>query len=102
MNISEHVSADQFYFRLCSDHLSVEALPRRRLKVNINRMKGHPIREHELIFWTPVLVVLRARGGSEITLRRDGRMIIRKATSEDAARECAARVLEVILHDFSR
>ena len=88
------------FFKLCSDHLSVEAIPRKPLALDLERMKSRPIRMHEMMMWTPHFVVLRNKSGQEITLRRDGRMIIRKAGSEQAARTAATDVMSLLLKDF--
>jgi hypothetical protein len=85
------------FFKLCSDHLSIEAIPRQRLAVDLQRIKRESLREHEVIMWTPQFVVLKNAGGQEITLRRNGRMVVRKAESEEVAREAASRVISVVL-----
>ena len=87
------------FFKLCSDHLSIEAIPRGAMKIDLNRMKDNPIHEHELMMWTPHFVVLRNRLGQEITLRKDGRMVVRKAGSEDVAKEAALRVMALVLKE---
>ena len=88
------------FFKLCSDHLSVEAIPRKPLAVDIERMKGQIIHKHELMMWTPHFVILRNKSGQEITLRRDGRMIVRKAGSEQVARAAATDVMSLVMKDF--
>lgn len=90
----------QLFFRLCSDHLSIEAIPRRPIIVDFKRMKEHPIRDHELLMWTPHFAVLKNQTGQEITLRRNGRMVIRKAASETVARNAAMEVMNLVLRDF--
>jgi hypothetical protein len=91
---------EQIYLKLCSDHLSIEAIPRRRMKIDFVRMRDHPPHEYELLMWTPHFVVLRTRGGVEITLRLDGRMIVRKSKSESVAHQTAAEIIEMIRRDF--
>jgi hypothetical protein len=83
-------------FRLCSDHLSIEAIPRKATKIDLTRLKDRVISGHELILWTPHFVVLRNGEGHEITLRRDGRMIIRRARSEQVAEQAADQVMSVV------
>jgi hypothetical protein len=84
------------FFRLCSDHLSIEAIPRKATKLDLARLKDRLISGHELMLWTPHFVVLRNREGHEITLRRDGRMIIRKVRSEQVAARAAEEVMSVV------
>ena len=88
------------FFKLCSDHLSVEAIPRKSLAVDIDGMKGQPIDKHELMMWTPHFVILKNKTGEEITLRRDGRMIVRKASSEQLAHAAATDVISLVMRDF--
>lgn len=88
------------FFKLCSDHLSIEAIPRKALAINIEGMKDKSIREHEVMMWTPLFVVLKNSSGQEITLRRDGRMIVRKADTEQVAREAATNVMRLALKEF--
>jgi hypothetical protein len=90
------------FFKLCSDHLSVEAIPRKALGIDLEAMKGKPIREHEVMMWTPHFVVLRNTSGQEITLRRDGRMVVRKASTEQVARDAAMGVMSLVLKEFPR
>jgi hypothetical protein len=92
--------SEQIYFKLCSDHLSVEAIPRRRLRVNFARIRERPPRDYEMIMWTPHFVVVRNRGGQEIMLRKDGRMLVRNAKSEAIARRVASEVMSLVIRDF--
>jgi len=83
-------------FKLCSDHLSIEAIPRRSVSIDLEQMKVQAPFAHELMLWTPHFVVLRNRDGNEITLRRDGRMIIRNVASEEVAHKAAKEIMEVV------
>jgi hypothetical protein len=89
-------SEARLYFKLCSDHLSIEAIPRKAMRVNLTRLKDRSFSSHQLILWTPHFVVLRNQDGHEITLRKDGRMIIRKVASEELARRAADDVLSAV------
>ena len=86
----------RLFIKLCSDHLSIEAIPRQSTRVDLTKLKDESIAGHELMFWTPQFVVLRNGEGHEITLRRDGRMIIRKARSEEIAARAADEVMDVV------
>jgi hypothetical protein len=97
--MADHL-AEQIYFKLCSDHLSVEAIPKRRIRVNFAKMKERPPQNCELVMWTPHFVVVRNLGGQEITLRGDGRMLVRNAKSEAIARQAAAEMIGLVLKDF--
>lgn len=89
---------DPLFFKLCSDHLSVEAIPRSRLHIDFVKMKMTLEAEYQVLMWTPYFVVLKSVVGvEEITLRRDGRMIIRKAVSEERARLEGRRLLDLLI-----
>ncbi|MGA2971527.1 MAG: hypothetical protein ABSE39_02745 [Candidatus Bathyarchaeia archaeon] len=88
------------FFKLCSDHLSIEAIPRKPLAIDLEGMKGQPLPKHEVMMWTPHFVVLKNKNGQEITLRRDGRMVVRKVSSEEVARAAATDVMSLVLKDF--
>jgi hypothetical protein len=96
-----HEELEHIYFRLCSDHISIEAIPRTKMRIDFVRMKAHPPQEYELLMWTPHFVVLRTHEGVEITLRGDGRMIVRKSSSETVAHQIAAKMIELIRRDFA-
>jgi hypothetical protein len=85
------------FFRLCSDHLSIEAIPRRPFVVDFAKMKDTRLSSYELLMWTPHFVVLRSLGGQEITLRGNGRMVVRKAASEESAKQIATEVMSLAL-----
>ena len=87
---------EQLFFKLCSDHLSIEAIPKTSLRLDLVRLKEEPPASFEVMMWTPHFVVLKNASGEEITLRRDGRMVIRKAASEPEAQRAAVEVLGAI------
>jgi len=90
----------QLYFRLCSDHLSIEAIPKTSIRINFQKMREQSVENHELVMWTPHFVILKNQSGQEITLRPDGRMVVRKSTSEAVARQSAAEMLAFVLKSF--
>jgi len=87
----------QLFFRLCSDHLAIEAIPKKRLLIDLEAIRNHQSNQHTILLWTPHLVVLRNQRGHEVSLRRDGRMIIRKAESEEMAKRSAEDALNLAL-----
>ena len=94
------VSQMPLFFKLCSDHLSVEAIPRKPVTIDLKGIKDRSLQKHELMMWTPHFVVLKNRSGQEITLRRDGRMVVRKASTEQVARDAAMEVMSLVLKEF--
>jgi hypothetical protein len=91
------IEQGQLFFRLCSDHLSIEAIPKKRLLIDLDEIKNRQLDQHEIILWTPHFVVLKNRWGHEVTLRKDGRMIVRRAESEELARRSASDALNLVL-----
>ena len=88
------------FFKLCSDHLSIEAIPRKPLIIDLNGIREHVPQEHEILMWTPHFVVLRNSNGHEITLRKDGRMVVRKAANEEDARHAATQIMSIASNGF--
>jgi hypothetical protein len=84
-----------FIIRLCSDRAAYEAVPKRRLKVDLTRVRRSLERkgDSEVTLWTRRLMVVRQRDATEITIVDDGRLIIRNVANEDAARKIAEGLL---------
>ena len=88
---------DRLIFSLCSDRLSIEAIPKRPLRIDFDGIREELEGKYRVLMWTPYFVVLRITSGvEEITLRKDGRMIIRKAESDRTARSEAIRLLRLL------
>jgi hypothetical protein len=87
----------QLFFKLCSDHLAIEAIPRRKLVIDLSRARHRLEAGYTPILSTQYFIVLRSSLGEEITLRRDGRMIIRNAKSESNAHSAAERLLTLVM-----
>ena len=90
-------SRSQLFFRLCSDHLSIEAIPRSKMTIDFVRVRESLTARYDLAMWTPQFVVLKSRLGEEITVRKDGRMVIRNAKSEENARSVGTQVLTLLM-----
>lgn len=84
-----------FMIRLCSDRAAYEAVPKKRLKVDLTRVKVSLERggDCEIALWTPQLMVIKQRDAAEITIVDDGRLIIRNVADEDTARRIAETLL---------
>lgn len=80
-------------FRLCSDRLSLECIPRKTLKLNLSNYERSG--ELTLMVKTPYFLVFKFKDGPEVTIRKDGRMIIRKVTDEELAQKIAVRALAI-------
>jgi len=86
----------QLLFKLCSDHSAVEAIPKRKVDIDLMRAKDNLNPEYRVAMSTPHFLVLRGLSGEDITLRKDGRMIVRNAESEEKARAAATRILSLL------
>jgi hypothetical protein len=95
-----HSEQNQLFFRICSDHLSIEAIPKKRVRVDLNKLRDSALDRYRIIMWTPHFAVLKTRKGHEVTIRKDGRMVIRKAGSESMARKAASEILQLVLRNF--
>jgi hypothetical protein len=94
MEVTEMAQMDEgaaFMIRLCSDRAAYEAVPKKRLKVDLTRVKVSLERggDCEIALWTPQLMVIKQKNGVEITIVDDGRLIIRNVADEDTAQEIA-------------
>ena len=85
------------YVRLCSDHLSLEVIPRHNLRLDLKFLESALARStgfSTLVASQHFLIVKHDRG-AEITIRRDGRMIVRRASGEDEVRSLANELLNL-------
>lgn len=86
---------ETFMIKLCSDRAAYEAVPKKRLKLDLSSLK-HSLELHadcEIILYTPQLMVVRRKDAAEVTIVDDGRMIIRNVADQDAARTVAEALL---------
>jgi len=84
-----------FIIRLCSDRAAYEAVPKKRLNVDLVSVR-HALERRgdcEITLWTPQLMVVKQRDMVEITIVDDGRLIIRNVTGEETARRIAETFL---------
>ena len=89
----EHEPA--FMIRLCSDKAAYEAIPRRRLKLDLAKIKRffQLKRNCEITLWTKQLMVVKRNDATEITIVDDGRLIIRNVVDQQAAQRIAEELL---------
>jgi hypothetical protein len=86
--------------KLCSDKAAYEARPMQRLSLNMDQTKRafEKSKKHEIVIYTPHMLILRI-GKVETTLSRDGRMLIKKVSSETEATQVASDILRTILKE---
>jgi hypothetical protein len=84
-----------FIIRLCSDKAAYEAVPTRRLKVDLARLRRSLERggDCEITFWARQLMVVKQRDATEITIVDDGRLIIRNVADEQTAQRIAEALM---------
>lgn len=84
-----------FMIRLCSDRAAYEAIPKKRVTIDIGSLRRwlEGAGECEVTLYTPTFMVIKRRDGVEVTVVDDGRMIIRNAPNESAASMIAEGVL---------
>jgi len=87
-----------FSLKLCSDRAAFRV--QLRGKVFFNMEKVRQIFEGccncEILVYTPQMIILRSEN-AEITLSRDGRILIKKAANESEATDIAYRILQLAL-----
>ena len=88
-----------FMIRLCTDKAAYEAVPRRRFKVDLARLRRSLKRRGncEITLWTPQLMIAKQTDAIEITIVDDGRLIIRNVADEQAARKIAETILPELM-----
>jgi hypothetical protein len=86
---------DIFLIRLCSDGAAYEAIPKRRLRIDIPELKLALERDSdcEVTLSSSQFLVVKRKDTVEVTFVEDGRMIIRNVSDEGAARRIAEGIL---------
>lgn len=84
--------------KLCSDKVSFEARAQKQLCLNMNKARRNLERyeDHKIVVHTPHMIIFRT-AKAEITLSKDGRMLIRKVADEREATRLARQTLRTIL-----
>ncbi len=85
------------YVRLCSDHLSLEVIPRHNLRLDLKFLESALARSagFSTIVASDDFLIIKHDKGAEITIRRDGRMIVRRVSGEDEVRILANELLNL-------
>ena len=84
-----------FMIRLCSDRAAYEAVPKRRLRLDVPSL-GRSLMcrgDCELLLLNPQFMVVKWKHQAEVTIVDDGRMIIRNAANQGDARMIAETLL---------
>ncbi len=91
-------SAHRLFIKLCSDKAAYEARTAKKLSLNMDETKRalQKSKEHQIVVFTPHILILRS-GKAETTLSRDGRMLIKRVSSESEAARVAQQILQQVL-----
>jgi hypothetical protein len=88
----------QFSVRLCSDRAAYEVrLGRRWLDLETLVERAEASKLFVAVLKTRHLIVLRSLQGAEVTASSDGRMLVRRVSDEDEARQVASRLLSSLV-----
>lgn len=84
--------------KLCSDRAAFEARLKRKLTLDMNRVEERLklSNRHQITLFTPHIIFLRT-GSAEITLSKNGQMLIKRVQNEAEAAQLAREILQVIL-----
>ncbi len=85
-----------FVVKLCSDKAAFEVRIQCKISFNMADLERllRSVKENEIIVDTPHILIFKTKG-AEVTLSRNGRMLIKKVKNEEAAKEVAHEVLQV-------
>ncbi len=92
------------YVRLCSDHLSLEVIPRHNLRLDLKFLESALARSagFSTLVASRDFLIIKHDKGAEITIRRDGRMIVRRVSGEDEVRSLANELLNLSVKSGSK
>jgi len=91
----------QFSIKLCSDKAAFEVLPLQKITFRMDdaRRRLETAEGHEILVYTPHVMIFKSKG-AEVTLSRDGRMLIKKTRDEKEATLIAKEALRIIFEGF--
>jgi hypothetical protein len=86
-----------FSVRLCSDKAAFEIRIQRKITFDMAKLESllKSRKESVIIVSTPHILVFRT-GEAEVTLSRNGRMLVKRVRKEEDAAAVARRVLQVV------
>jgi len=86
-----------FVVKLCSDKAAFEVRIQRKISFNMADLERllRSVKENEIIVDTPHILIFKTKG-AEVTLSRNGRMLIKKVKNEEDATAVAHEVLQIV------
>ncbi len=93
-----------FFVKLCSDKAAYELKLQRKIDFTMERLEQQceATKKFEIVVSTPYVTIMRTQQGAEVTLSKDGRILIKEVLIESEAREIAAKVLQFLLDRSNR
>ena len=85
--------------KLCSDKAAYEARPQRKVSFDMNKLQKlfEAVENYQILVYTPYIIVLKSKGGREVTFSEDGRILLKNVSGEGEAKALACDVFEVAL-----
>lgn len=84
-------------FELCSGGTAYEARPQVRTRIKLDALletiRMHP--NYEILAYTPYMLIVKTQSGAEISTTRQGKLLIKRVESEEAARTAAYNILRI-------
>ena len=88
---------DEFFtVRLCSNEAAYDVNPRKRVLLDLSKLKDCSSEGIEVILQTRPIAVLKLAGRIEATVARNGRLVIRHVKDEHDASEIAENLYSVL------
>ncbi|MGD8505360.1 MAG: hypothetical protein PVF15_01690 [Candidatus Bathyarchaeota archaeon] len=86
-----------FSVRLCSDKAAFEVKMQHKISLNMADLERllKSTKDNEIIINTPHILIFKTKG-AEVTMSKNGRMLIKKIETEKEATEIANDVLRVL------
>lgn len=88
-----------FIIKLCSDKSAYEVRMKRKILLKMDCVKQllETSNDNKIIAYTPHILIFKSAEKAEVTLSKNGRMLIKKAKTEDEATAVARQVFDTIL-----
>jgi len=89
----------RYFIRLCSDKAAFEVKFSQKPRLDMESLKKafQASEQYEITLYTPHIMILKNRMGTEITFSKDGRMLIKKVSDKNEADALAKDVLQIVV-----
>lgn len=93
-----------YFVKLCKGKAAYEAKFSQNLRFDMSSVKKafDDSKRYRIVLFTPHLIIIEDAGRSEITFSKDGRMLIKEASSKNQAEAIVEDVLQVALRAILR